>query len=56
MGSLSDSVKKGKFLSNIFSNVEWNSKNLSKMISADSKANINQQKIKELVVITYTIS
>ena len=40
-GGLSEAVKKGKFVMKIFfsDNVEWSSKNLWKMISADVKAN-----------------
>ena len=46
MGGLSESVKKGKFMTKIFfpNNVEWSSKNWQKMISADVKANIKQKK------------
>ena len=42
---LSKSVKKGKFVAkNPFSNnVEWNSKNFWKMISADVKSKLKQQ-------------
>ena len=42
-GGLSQSVKKGKFVTKIFFSdiVEWNSKNLWKMISAGVKANKN---------------
>ena len=46
-GRLSESVEKGKLLmTKIFfsDNVEWSSKNLSKMISADVKANKNNNK------------
>ena len=44
-------LKKGKFVTKIFFsyNVEWSSKNLWKMMSADVKANIKQQEIKYLV-------
>ena len=35
-------------------NIEWNSKNLGKIISADLKANIKQQEIKDLVTVTHT--
>ena len=43
-----ESIKKGKFVTKIsFSdNVEWSSKNLWKMISADAKANKNNNKQK----------
>ena len=34
-------------------NIEWSSKNLWKMISADVKANIKQQEIKDLVGVSY---
>ena len=34
-------------------NVEWSSKNLWKMISADVKANKKQQEIKDLVALSY---
>ena len=34
-------------------NVEWSSKNLWKMISADVKANIKQQEINDLVAVSY---
>ena len=45
-GGLSESVKKGKFVKKIFLsvNVEWRSKILWKMISADVKANKNIKK------------
>ena len=44
-GGLRKSVKKGKFVTKIFlSDVEWSSKNLWKMISADVKANKNNKK------------
>ena len=54
-GGLSESVKKGKFATkNLFSdNIEWSSKNLWKMISADVKANIKQLDIKDLVAVPY---
>ena len=44
-GVLSESVKKGKIMTKIFfsDNIEWSSKNLWKMISADVKANIKQK-------------
>ena len=50
MGGLSESVKKGKFVTKIFfsHNVEWSSTNLWKMMSADVKANIKQQEIEDL--------
>ena len=55
MGGLSESVKKEKFATkNLFSdNIEWSSKNLWKMISADVKANIKQQEIKDLAGVSY---
>ena len=54
-GGLSEAVKKKICDKNLFSNnIEWNSKNLGKIISADAKANIKQQEIKELVVASYT--
>ena len=34
-------------------NVEWHGKNLSKMISADVKANVKQQEINYLVALSY---
>ena len=34
-------------------NVEWISKNLWKMISADVQANIKQQEVKVLVTVSY---
>ena len=34
-------------------NVEWSSKNLWKMMSANVKANIKQQEIKDLVAVSY---
>ena len=34
-------------------NIKWSSKNLWKRISADVKANIKQQEIKDLVVVSY---
>ena len=42
---LSEFVEKGKFVTKIFfsDNVEWSSKNLWKMISADVKANKNNK-------------
>ena len=45
-GGLSESVKKGKFMTKIFfsNNAEWSFKNLWKMISADIKANENNKK------------
>ena len=49
-------LKKGKFVTKIvfFSdNIERSSKNLQKMIPADVKANIKQQEIKDLVVVSY---
>ena len=43
VGGLSDSVKKGNFVTKIFlTGVEWSSKILWKMISADVKANKNK--------------
>ena len=41
---LSESIKKGKFVTKIFfsDNVEWSSKMLWKMMSADVKANTKQ--------------
>ena len=53
-GDLGESVKKGKFMTKIFfqiGNVNWSSKELSKMISADVK----QQEIKELVVVSFNL-
>ena len=46
MGGLSDSVKNGKFVTNIFlsDNAEWSFKNLWKMISVNGKANKNNKK------------
>ena len=47
VGGLNGSVKKGKFKTKIFFSdnaVEWSSKNLWKMISADVKANKNNKK------------
>ena len=46
MGGLSESVKKGKFMTKIFcpDNVEWSSKYWWEMISADVKTNIKQKK------------
>ena len=48
VGGLSESVKKGKFVTKIFfsDNVEWSSKILWKMISADVQANKNTKKEK----------
>ena len=48
---LSEFVKKGKFETKIFfsDNDEWSSNNLWKIMSADVKANIKQQEIKNLV-------
>ena len=45
-GGLSEPVEKGKLVPKIFfsDNVEWSSKNLWKMISADVKANKNNKK------------
>ena len=45
-GGLSDSVKKGTFVSRIFlsDNAEWSFKNLWKMISVNVKANKNNKK------------
>ena len=45
-GSFNTSVKKGIFVKKIFfsDNVEWSSKNLWKMTSADVKANKNNNK------------
>ena len=41
---------------NLFSdNVEWSSKNLWKMMSADVKANIKQQEIKDVVAVSYNL-
>ena len=34
-------------------NVEWSSKNLWKMISANVKGNIKQQEIKDMVAVSY---
>ena len=54
-GGLSEAVKKKICDKNLFSNnIEWNSKKLWKIISADAKANIKQQEIKELVAVSYT--
>ena len=49
---LSESIRKGKFMTKIFfsNNIEWSFKNLWKMMSADVKANIKQQEIKDPVV------
>ena len=46
-----DPLNKGKFMTKIFlaDNVEWSSKNLWKMMSADLKTSIIQQEIKGLV-------
>ena len=51
VGGLSESVKKGESMTKIFfsDNVEWSSKNLWKMMSADVKANIKQQEVKDLL-------
>ena len=48
VGNLSESIKKGKLLTEIFfsDNVEWNSTNLWKMISANLKSNKNNTKWK----------
>ena len=56
MGGFSESVKKWKIETKIFfsDNVEWSSKNLWKMMSADVKANIKQQEIKDLVAVNLT--
>ena len=44
-GGLSESVQKGEFETKIFlSDVEWSSKNLWKIVSADVKANKNNKK------------
>ena len=51
-GGLSESVKNSWPKSLIF-NVEWISKNLWKMISADVQANIKQQEVKVLVTVSY---
>ena len=50
-GGLSESIKRGKFVTKIFfsDNVEWSSKNLWKMVSAGVKANKNNKEIKDLV-------
>ena len=51
MGDLIEFIKKRKFMTKIFfsDNVEENSKNLWKMMSADVKANMKQHEIKDLV-------
>ena len=56
MGGFSESVKKWKIVTKIFfsDNVERSSKNLWKMMSADVKANIKQQEIKDLVAVNLT--
>ena len=48
---LSESVKKGKFATKILfsDNDEWSSNNLWKIMSADVKANIKKQEIKDVV-------
>ena len=52
---MSESVKKKKNCDeNLFlDNFEWSSKNLSKMMSANVKANIKQQELKDLVAVSY---
>ena len=56
-GGLSESIKKGKFMTKIFfpDNVEWSSKNQWKMISADIKSNIKQKEIKDLVTASHKL-
>ena len=46
-----ESVKRGKIVS-FSDNVKWSSKNLLKMISADTKTDVKQE-IKELVAVPY---
>ena len=49
------SIENEKFVTKIFfsHNVEWSSKNLRKIISADVKANKKKQEIKDLVAVSY---
>ena len=49
-----ESVKRGKIVS-FSDNVKWSSKNLLKMISADTKTDVKQE-IKELVAVSYNFS
>ena len=48
-------LKKKNIRDEIFfwDNIEWSCKNLWKIISADVKANIKQQEIKDLMVVSY---
>ena len=51
--NLNESVNKGKSVTKIL-NVEWCSKKQRKMISTvDARANVKQQKAKELVAVSY---
>ena len=52
---LSESVKKGKFVTKIFFQIMLNEilKSHMKMISADVKANVKQYEIKYLVAVSY---
>ena len=58
MGDLSESIKKRKIRDkNIFfsDNIEWGSRNMWKMMSADVKANVKQynKQIIEVVSVSY---
>ena len=53
-GCVNLSKKKNLWQKSFFSNnVDWNPKYLWKMTSADVKANVKQQEIKELVAESY---
>ena len=57
-GASSESDKKTTFGIKIFffsDNVELSSKTLSKIISADVKANTKQQEVKDLVAVFYNL-
>ena len=57
VGGLSESIKKGKFVKKKFfsDNIEWSSKNLWKICEGYSpgvKANVKQQEIKDMAVVS----